>query len=53
MGEIRAAGNKATALQLDLSDFRSLVFDGAVNLIGFARMEGAWPGSIDIAIKKS
>lgn len=29
------------------------VVDSGVNLTGFARMDGAWLGSIDIAIKKA
>lgn len=29
------------------------VVDGGANLVAFARMDGAWLGSLDIAIKKA
>ena len=29
------------------------IVDGGANLVAFARMDGAWLGSVDIAIKKA
>lgn len=47
---IKAAKEKAKELgvKMDIA-----VVDSGVNLTAFARMDGAWLGSIDIAIKKA
>lgn len=46
---IKSAKEKATALgvKMDIA-----VVDSGANFTAFARMDGAWLGSIDIAIKK-
>ncbi len=47
---IAAAKQKATELKtkMDIS-----VVDAGSNLVAFARMDGAWIGSVDISIKKA
>lgn len=47
---IAAAKKKAT--EMDLKMNIAIVDEGA-NLVAFARMDGAWLGSVDIAIKKA
>lgn len=47
---LRAAVQKATEMQLRMD---VAVVDAGANLKAFIRMEGAWLGSIDIAIKKA
>lgn len=47
---VRAAQQKAEELGLDMN---IAVVDGGANLKAFRRMDGAWLGSIDIAIKKA
>ena len=47
---IQAAVDKATDLGLKMN---IAVVDAGANLVGFARMDGAWLGSIDIAIRKA
>lgn len=49
-GAIKAAKEKAEQLgvKMDIA-----IVDSGVNLTAFARMDGAWLGSIDIAIKKA
>lgn len=46
------AAAKAKAKQLDLM-MNIAVVDTGVNLVSFARMDGAWLGSIDIAMRKA
>ena len=47
---IAAAKEKAAAIdtKMDIT-----IVDSGTNLVAFARMDGAWIGSIDIAIKKA
>ena len=47
---VAAAKKKAEALDLKMN---IAVVDAGVNLKAFARQDGAWLGSIDIAIKKA
>src|SRR5215210_8089037 len=47
---IAAAEKKAADIKQPMN---IAVVDGAGNLVAFARMEGAWLGSIDIAQKKA
>ncbi|GGK87135.1 heme-binding protein [Rufibacter glacialis] len=47
---IRAALEKAQELNLKMN---IAVVDAGANLTAFARMDGAWLGSIDIAIRKA
>lgn len=47
---VKAAKQKAT--ELDLLMNISIVDSGA-NLVAFARMDGAWLGSVDISIRKA
>lgn len=47
---IQAAVVKSTELGLKMN---IAVVDAGANLVGFARMDGAWLGSVDIAIKKA
>ncbi|RYY14668.1 MAG: heme-binding protein [Cytophagaceae bacterium] len=47
---VAAAHQKALDLGLKMN---IAVVDAGANLLAFARMEGAWLGSIDIAIKKA
>jgi uncharacterized protein GlcG (DUF336 family) len=46
------AGAQEKAAELDLKMNIAIVDSGA-NLLAFARMNGAWLGSVDIAIKKA
>lgn len=45
---IAAAQEKAKTI-----DCKMNIVDGGANLVAFARMEGAWLGSLDISIKKA
>ena len=47
---VAAAIEKSEALNLKMN---VAVVDGGANLIAFARMDGAWLGSLDISIKKA
>ncbi|CAN5604578.1 heme-binding protein [soil metagenome] len=47
---ISAAKEKATAIDTKMN---IAVVDAGANLVGFARMDGAWLGSLDISIKKA
>lgn len=47
---ISAAKEKATAINTKMN---IAVVDTGANLIAFQRMDGAWLGSVDIAIKKA
>lgn len=47
---IAVAKEKATAIDTKMN---IAVLDGGANLVAFARMDGAWLGSVDIAIKKA
>ena len=47
---IQAATRKSGELGLKMN---IAVVDGGANLVAFARMDGAWLGSVDIAIKKA
>ena len=47
---ILAAKQKATSIQTKMN---IAVVDAGVNLVAFARMDGAWLGSLDISIKKA
>ena len=47
---VEAAHQKALDMGLKMN---IAVVDAGANLLAFARMEGAWLGSIDIAIKKA
>lgn len=47
---IRAAKDKAQELDVKMN---IALVDGGANLTAFARMDGAWLGSIDIAIHKA
>ncbi|NTS42659.1 heme-binding protein [Flavisolibacter sp. BT320] len=47
---IKAAIEKSTELGLKMN---IAVVDAGANLVGFARMDGAWLGSVDIAIRKA
>lgn len=47
---ISAAKNKATALDAKMN---IAIVDAGANLVAFARMDGAWLGSLDISIKKA
>lgn len=47
---VQAALEKATDMKVKMN---IAVVDAGANLIAFARQEGAWLGSIDIAIKKA
>ena len=47
---ISAAKEKAIALDCKMN---IAIVDGGANLVAFARMDGAWLGSLDISIKKA
>lgn len=47
---IAAAKEKATAIDTKMN---IAVVDAGANLVAFVRMDGAWLGSLDIAIKKA
>jgi uncharacterized protein GlcG (DUF336 family) len=47
---IGTAVEKSTELGLKMN---IAVVDAGANLVGFARMDGAWLGSVDIAIRKA
>ena len=47
---IAAAKQKSTALDTKMN---IAIVDAGANLVAFARMDGAWLGSLDIAIKKA
>lgn len=47
---VAAAQKKAADLELKMN---IAVVDAGANLVAFARMDGAWLGSVDIAIKKA
>jgi uncharacterized protein GlcG (DUF336 family) len=47
---IEAAKNKAQALDTKMN---IAIVDAGANLLAFARMDGAWLGSLDISIKKA
>jgi uncharacterized protein GlcG (DUF336 family) len=47
---IKAATAKATELKLNMN---IAIVDSGANLVGFARMDGAWLGSVDISIRKA
>lgn len=47
---VAAAQKKATELKLKMN---IAIVDAGANLLAFARMDGAWLGSVDIAIKKA
>ena len=47
---ILAAKEKATALDTKMN---IAIVDAGANLVAFARMDGAWLGSLDISIKKA
>ncbi|OLY94925.1 Uncharacterized conserved protein GlcG, DUF336 family [Cnuella takakiae] len=47
---IQTAVAKSSELGLKMN---IAVVDAGANLVGFARMDGAWLGSVDIAIKKA
>ena len=47
---IRAAHQKATDIKVPMN---IAVVDRGSNLVAFIRMDGAWLGSVDIAIKKA
>ena len=46
------AASKKKATEMDLKMNIAIVDEGA-NLVAFARMDGAWLGSVDISIKKA
>lgn len=46
------AAAKAKALEID-TKMNIAVVDAGANLMAFARMDGAWLGSLDISIKKA
>lgn len=47
---VAAAKNKSTELGLKMN---IAVVDAGANLVAFARMDGAWLGSVDISIRKA
>ena len=47
---IAAAQQKAKAIDTKMN---IAIVDGGANLVAFARMDGAWLGSLDISIKKA
>lgn len=47
---IAAAREKSKALETKMN---IAIVDAGANLVAFARMDGAWLGSVDIAIKKA
>lgn len=47
---IAAAKKKSVELNLKMN---IAIVDGGANLVAFVRMDGAWLGSVDIAIKKA
>ncbi len=47
---IAAAQKKASAIDTKMN---IAIVDGGANLVAFARMDGAWLGSVDISIKKA
>lgn len=47
---VAAAQKKAAELDLKMN---IAIVDAGANLVAFARMDGAWLGSVDIAIKKA
>lgn len=47
---ISAAKEKSVAIDTKMN---IAVVDGGANLVAFARMDGAWLGSLDISIKKA
>ena len=52
--QARAAIDAARSMSTDLSVKMNIaIVDAGANLKAFARMDGAWLGSIDIAIKKA
>jgi uncharacterized protein GlcG (DUF336 family) len=46
------AAAKAKAIEID-TKMNIAVVDAGANLVAFARMDGAWLGSLDISIKKA
>ena len=47
---IQAAQKKAVAIDTKMN---IAIVDAGANLVAFARMDGAWLGSLDISIKKA
>ncbi|MDF9797383.1 uncharacterized protein GlcG (DUF336 family) [Catalinimonas alkaloidigena] len=47
---VAAAKKKSEDMNLKMN---IAIVDGGANLVAFARMDGAWLGSVDIAIKKA
>ncbi len=47
---IKAAKQKATAIDTKMN---IAIVDAGANLVAFVRMDGAWLGSLDIAVKKA
>ncbi len=47
---VHAAHQKSLAMGVKMN---IAVVDGGANLVAFARMDGAWLGSLDIALKKA
>jgi uncharacterized protein GlcG (DUF336 family) len=47
---IAVAQEKSTAIDTKMN---IAIVDGGANLVAFARMDGAWLGSLDISIKKA
>ena len=47
---IKVAQDKATSIETKMN---IAVVDSGANLVAFARMDGAWLGSLDISIKKA
>ncbi len=47
---ITAAKQKSTAIETKMN---IAIVDAGANLVSFARMDGAWLGSLDISIKKA
>ena len=47
---IAAAKQKAIAIDTKMN---IAIVDGGANLVAFARMDGAWLGSLDISVKKA
>jgi uncharacterized protein GlcG (DUF336 family) len=52
LAEKMISSAKAKAVELD-TKMNIAVVDAGANLVAFARMDGAWLGSLDIAIKKA
>ena len=54
LGQAQAAVNAATEKSQELNlKMNIAIVDAGANLTAFARMDGAWLGSIDIAVKKA